>query len=65
MFSLNDIKSLVVKDGAKLVIIKERPGCELDEEAKKIVEKQIKKATKLSVVWIPEGVDISVSYEDK
>lgn len=60
MFTLNDIAPLVMVDGAKAVIIKEHKGAEMDEEAKKIVEKQIKKATKLPVVWLPHGVDVTV-----
>ena len=50
-------------EGAKAVVIKERKGAEMYTEAKKIVEKQIKKATKLPVVWIPYGTEISFSHD--
>lgn len=64
MFTINDIKPLVMVDGAKAVIIKEATKDELDIELKKIIEKQIKKATKLPVIWIPAGVEIEVSQDD-
>jgi len=63
MFRLEDISPLVMVEGAKAVVIKERKGAEMDAEAKKIAEKQIKKATKLPVVWVLDGTEVSFSHD--
>lgn len=62
MFTLDDIKPLVLKDGATAILIKERAGQGLDPEMKKTVSAQLKKATKLPVVFIPDNVNVEVQY---
>ena len=65
MFTLNDIKPLVMVDGAKAVIVKINSNdAELmDESLRKNIGNQIKKATKLPVIFIPNGIDIEISKE--
>ena len=64
MFTLDDIKPLVLVPGAKAVIIKKKPGLEIDDEMAVIIEKQIKKATKLPVIWVPYNLDITSTVEE-
>jgi len=65
MFTLNDIKPLVMVEGAKAVIVKINSNdAELmDESLRKNIGNQIKKATKLPVIFIPNGIDIEISKE--
>ena len=65
MFTLNDIKPLVIEEGAKAVVIKINSNdVELmDESLRKYISSQIKKATKLPVIFIPNGVDIEILKE--
>ena len=65
MFTLNDIKPLVMVEGAKAVIVKINSNdAELmDESLRKNISNQIKKATKLPVIFIPNGIDIEISKE--
>ena len=65
MFTLNDIKPLVMVEGAKAVIIKINSNdAELmDENLRKNIGNQIKKATKLPVIFVPNGIDIEISKE--
>lgn len=65
MFTLNDIKPLVMVEGAKAVIVKVNSNdAELmDESLRKNIGNQIKKATKLPVIFIPNGIDIEISKE--
>ena len=55
MFTLDDIKVLTKVEGAAAVLVYER-GAEIPEDLKKEFEKQIKKATKLPVIFVPNGV---------
>lgn len=64
MFTLKDIEMLPVPEGTKMVIIRERKGEELDNEMKQIITKQIKKALKLPVLFLPYGPDVFTSSED-
>ena len=65
MFTLNDIKPLVMVEGAKAVIVKVNSNdAELmDESLRKNIGNQIKKATKLPVIFVPNGIDIEISKE--
>ena len=65
MFTLNDIKPLVMVEGAKAVIVKINSNdAELmDENLRKNIGNQIKKATKLPVIFVPNGIDIEISKE--
>ncbi len=65
MFTLNDIKPLVMVEGAKAVIVKINSNdAELmDESLRKNIGNQIKKATKLPVIFVPNGIDIEISKE--
>ena len=62
MFTLNDIKPLVMVEGAKAVIVKVNSNdAELmDESLRKNIGNQIKKATKLPVIFIPNGMDVEI-----
>ena len=64
MFTLKDIEMLPVPEGTKMVIIRERKGEELDSEMKQIIAKQVKKALKLPVLFLPYGPDVFTSSED-
>lgn len=65
MFTLNDIKPLVMVEGAKAVIVKINSNdAELmDESLRKNIGNQIKKATKLPVIFIPPGMDVEILKE--
>ena len=63
MFTLNDIKPLVLKEGAKAVLIKINTN-DIDYDTSKLIANQIKKATKLPVVFIPDGVEVEVQYDE-
>ena len=63
MFTLEDIKPLVQVEGAKAVLIKINTN-EIDYDTSKLIANQIKKATKLPVVFIPNGVDVEMTTKD-
>lgn len=62
MFTLEDIKPLVRVEGACAVLVKIDPN-EIDPEMTKIIANQIKKATKLPVIFISRGVEIEMTTE--
>ena len=64
MYTLEDIKPLVMVEGAKMVMVRERRGNEMPAELKNEFAKQIRKATKLPVIFVPEDIEISVSTEE-
>lgn len=64
MFTLKDIEMLPVPEGTRMIIIREHRGEELDAEMKQILAKQVKKALKLPVLFLPYGSDIFTSSED-
>jgi len=64
MFTLKDIEMLQVPQDTKMIIIREVAGEEMDLDIKTEIAKQIKKATKLPVVFIPYGVGVRASKED-
>ena len=63
MFTLEDIKPLVKVEGATAVLIRIPPNYEMDAEQRKIISTQIKKATKLPVIFVPYEVNIEVTKE--
>ncbi len=63
MFTIEDIKPLVKVEGAAAVLIKIPTGYNLDPEMKKIISTQIKKATKLPVVFIPAEFTVEVTTD--
>lgn len=62
MFTLEDIKPLVRVEGACAVLIKIDPN-EIDPEMAKITATQIKKATKLPVIFVFRGMEIEMTTE--
>ena len=64
MFTLKDIEMLPVPEGTRMIIIREHRGEELDAEMKQILAKQVKKALKLPVLFLPYGPDVFTSSED-
>jgi len=63
MFTLKDIEMLEVPENTKMIIIREHKG-DLDAEMKQILAKQVKKALKLPVLFLPYGPDVFTSSED-
>lgn len=63
MFTLEDIKPLVQVEGARAVLVKIDTN-EIDFETRKLISNQIKKATKLPVICIPQGVEIEMITEE-
>lgn len=62
MFTLEDIKPLVQVEGACAVLV-HIDTKEIDLETSRLIEKQIKKATKLPVIILPHGVDLEMTVE--
>ena len=64
MFTLKDIEALAVPENSKMIIIRERHGEELPKDLKAEIAKQIKKATRLPVVFIPDGVEVKARCDE-
>jgi hypothetical protein len=58
MFTINDIKPLVKIPGANAVLIQLPKDEVIEPEILAELEKQVKKVTKLPVIFIPRGTKI-------
>ena len=64
MYTLEDIKPLVMVEGAKAVMVREKRENRMPDDLKNEFAKQIRKATKLPVIFVPEDVEVTVSAEE-
>ena len=55
MFTIDDIKVLAKTEGATAILVTERAP--IPEDIKKEFEKQVKKATKLPVIYVPNEIE--------
>lgn len=64
MFTLKDIEMLEVPADTKVILVRGRPDLDMDHESIQLFMKQVKKALKLPVVFIEEGIEVIPSNAD-
>lgn len=64
MFTLKDIEMLPVPPNTKMIIVRDHVDDPLDKESKQIISKQVKKALKLPVIFVSDGIEVTAYGDD-
>lgn len=58
MFTIKDIEMLEVPADTKMILVRGRPDLDMDLEMIHAFVKQVKKALKMPVVFVPDGLEV-------